>query len=203
VIAGTATTVNYTETTAMVANLPASLAGGDLLVLYTMYNYWDTNTPAGWVELTGDTGANVGTWRVFYKIASGSEGATVSWTASRTTQLEAVSLRITGASATPIQASAWSGEQAGSGTTIVDPSLTSTTANTLLIDIFSASTNAAVTISYNNGVTEAIKYAPNAGINWPIAVAYKALASPGSSGATTATITSSPYRDGVSLIVAP
>lgn len=68
----------------MSVNLPASISAGDLLVaLVEVRNTGTWTLPSGWVQLGQQLGgSSVGQLTAFYKIADGTEGATVTWTAS-------------------------------------------------------------------------------------------------------------------------
>lgn len=84
--------------TSQTVNLPASISAGDLLIAFGVATSLCTYTwPAGWTEMwdpnsqTGFTGA--------YRIADGSEGASITVTASVSFVTTYATLRITGAHA--------------------------------------------------------------------------------------------------------
>lgn len=70
--------------TSHVVNLPASIVSGKLLLAWAEVRNAGTWTlPSGWNQLDIQAGGgSVGALTVFWKIASGSEGSTATWTAS-------------------------------------------------------------------------------------------------------------------------
>lgn len=95
-----AATNTYSDNTGSVSshpiNLPASISAGQLLVVFAAFHGTPTVTdPAGWTVLVSKVNAD--TYRVYAKIASGSEGATVTVDLSGNARASAVSYRITGA----------------------------------------------------------------------------------------------------------
>lgn len=73
-----------TSYTSMVVNLPASITAGKLLLAFVEVRNTGTFTPpSGWTQFfTQAGGSSVGRLTGFYKIATGSEGATATWVAS-------------------------------------------------------------------------------------------------------------------------
>lgn len=82
-VEATNTSQENNATTSHTCNLPASIASGELLLLFFCHNN-DTSsvtTPSGWSVLIAETEATSDSnLSVFYKIATGSEGATVTVT---------------------------------------------------------------------------------------------------------------------------
>ena len=99
VVAATAfDTAGNTSSTAL--NLPASISAGNLLVLIVQIGRANVSptisTPADWTLLQQFTGnGNLREVAVFYKSASGSEGATVTVSANNTAEWCSVAYRIT------------------------------------------------------------------------------------------------------------
>ena len=86
-------------------NLPAGIAAGDrLIVLFALADTRTVTTPAGWTLISNvDNPAVFGSSKRLYaftKVASGSEGATLSLTISGSTSSAHTSYRISGASQT-------------------------------------------------------------------------------------------------------
>lgn len=82
-----------------VVSLPAGIAAGDLLIIQMGFraNSVSTTTPSGWTALFQDVIASATeSGAAFYKIASGSEGASVSVTLDAAHGWEATAWRITG-----------------------------------------------------------------------------------------------------------
>lgn len=103
-IVASTNTSNQTAGTTHTVNLPASISAGNLLIVFFV-NEDDTTvtTPAGWSLLKAmlETGAATNKMSIFYKVASGSEGATLSVTTSSSRVSSHISYRITGYANTP------------------------------------------------------------------------------------------------------
>jgi hypothetical protein len=96
VIASTVTTNGGVASTTITAALPASIAAGDLLMIFIGANGPAANFSAsGWTTLKNGaiSTANLG---VLYKLATGSEGASVVVTSTVSAKLESIAARITG-----------------------------------------------------------------------------------------------------------
>jgi hypothetical protein len=77
-------------------NLPPNIVAGDLLLMFFVINGGPTVTPAsGWTELA--TSNNGDTFKIYARIADGSEGATATFTNTGNQRATAVTYRITGA----------------------------------------------------------------------------------------------------------
>lgn len=98
VVATTATSNETVNTLNHTVNMPASIASGDLLIACIAM---DGNTtlgwPAGWTGLAAATNSpSDGTTEVRYRIADGSEGASITVTSGASEQCSYVVQRITG-----------------------------------------------------------------------------------------------------------
>lgn len=98
VIAATNTFGGNSLTSPITVNLPASISSGDLLLMCAVVAATSTTftPPSGWTELY-DTGSasNINAYCA-YKFASGSEGASLSWTTGGTFSWGGVTARVTG-----------------------------------------------------------------------------------------------------------
>lgn len=87
-----------TAVTSMSVNLPSSISAGDLLIasVETRNNATFATPPTGWTALASQQGGgSAGYLRFWYKIATGSEGSTASWTASISTTAVWQTFRVT------------------------------------------------------------------------------------------------------------
>jgi hypothetical protein len=123
VVAGTAETAVSTASTSHPWTLPGSIAAGDLLIAVagkgSALATWNALT--GWTELT-DENVAAGLF-IAYRWADGTEGATVTFTASAATRSAAIIYRITGAENPATQAPQIGTVATGSGTTPNPPSV--------------------------------------------------------------------------------
>lgn len=95
----TATVTTFTTSvTSMAVNLPGSITAGDLLIAHVgIRNAGTWTAPSGWTLLDEQVGGGtVGKTSVWYKIASGSEGSTATWTAGTATTAAWQVRKITG-----------------------------------------------------------------------------------------------------------
>jgi hypothetical protein len=87
--------------------LPASLVSGNLLILVAGYSNGAApagaiNTPSGWTKLDSITGANKAIEYIFYKTATGSEGATLTISSTNVSRgMGFLAYQIAGWSGTP------------------------------------------------------------------------------------------------------
>ena len=97
--------------TSHTVNLPASISSGDLLIVFFGTREKPTiTTPSGWTLLKNKSNAAENhQFSIFYKVASGSEGSTVTITTSASWSGMHASYRITGYSGTPEVSTADSG----------------------------------------------------------------------------------------------
>lgn len=104
VVATTNTSENATATTSHTVSLPASLAAGDLLIVFFV-NEDDTTvtTPSGWSVLKSmlETGGATSKTTIFYKTSDGGEGSSLAITTSSSRVSTHAAYRITGWSGTP------------------------------------------------------------------------------------------------------
>ena len=121
-IAATNTSTDASGDANIVVNLPASIASGDLLVIFVRSVAGaghNLTTPSGWTQLFHVGGGTAAVFAAYYKVASGSEGSTVTVTADQNIINSAHnSYRITVYNGTPEAATA-----TGSSTTPDPPSL--------------------------------------------------------------------------------
>jgi len=96
-------TSNVSLSTTHVVSLPASISAGDLLmVFFLVHEDPSVTTPDGWTLLKSITdGYADHKLYVFYKVASGSEGASVTITIGTARRSAGISFRITGHSGAP------------------------------------------------------------------------------------------------------
>ena len=105
VVAATNTSTQASSTSHTV-NLPASIAAGDLLLIFFGYNNSadDVVTPSGWTQFINVS--NGGRFYGYYKVADGGEGGSVSITSGSAGNSQHNSYRITGYQGTPEVATA-------------------------------------------------------------------------------------------------
>lgn len=87
--------------------MPSGVAAGDMLVVSVLCSNDRTVTASGWTQFASyyDPDGTLKKMILFYRIATGSEGATVTFTSNVSTSLNALAFRITGAHAsTPPEA---------------------------------------------------------------------------------------------------
>lgn len=126
-VAATNTTNNAVNNPTKAINLPASISSGDLLIIvlaaYATAGAVSITTPSGWSVLFSVVGSgNLRRVAGFYKVASGSEGATVSITFSRNVSCAANSYRITGYTGTPEAGTATTGSSTAPNPPSLSPS---------------------------------------------------------------------------------
>jgi hypothetical protein len=96
-VAGTATTNGSTAATDKVCNLPSGIASGNLLLLVLRSAAADTHTtPSGWTALfANETDASGGDiTSCWYRVASGTEGTTVTVNGTASTKFASLAYRI-------------------------------------------------------------------------------------------------------------
>lgn len=101
IVEATAVTNHSADQTTHVINLPASIAAGELLLLWFCVDKsagLTVSTPAGWTLLEDVTSSSGSTERavLFSKTASGSEGATVNITTNNSESSSALAFRLSG-----------------------------------------------------------------------------------------------------------
>jgi hypothetical protein len=161
VVADTATFQQGTTTTTHNVTLPSSISAGNLLIM--VFRAGDTvtaTTPSGWTLL--DSRSSSGVTYIWYKVATGSEGATETVTTASSIRSSAITYRITGYTGTP--------EALFASTNVNDPPEITTSwpaTKNLFIAVLtnrrSDSTVTAAPTNYSNLLT--IAPASNTGIN--------------------------------------
>ena len=125
------TTARDSVSSSISVNLPTGIvAGNGLIIIVTQYDGGTFTTPSGWtlINSTNNTGSAGPTTAVYARVATGSEGSTVSVSTSTTQEATAISFRITswyGAITSGIEATA----SAQTTTTPNPPSLTASWGN--------------------------------------------------------------------------
>lgn len=146
----TATTAYSANQTSHTVNLPSSIASGDLLLIWFCRDNTtgSVTAPSGWTTERGPLDQSDQSY-LYSKIATGSEGATVTVATSNSESSTSVALRISG------RVSHVSGSSvAGSGQYANPPSVTATrSADSLVIHFGSALGNATISSSPNGDVT--------------------------------------------------
>jgi len=139
-------------TTSHAVNLPASISAGDLLIILFGTNFAPSTTPTDWTPFYNSP-LNAGDFASYYKVASGSEGATVTVTTTSGSRSSSLSLRITGYQGTPEAATIATGQNNSVNHPTLSPSWGS--AETLWLVVTGLCTNAAATFAapadYTNG----------------------------------------------------
>jgi myo-inositol-hexaphosphate 3-phosphohydrolase len=169
---------NTAASTVLTIPKPANVAQGDLLVSCLSLNGGSiaaTGVPSGWTPLAAVTTIANPKVYGYYKVATGSESASYSWTTTSTTSGGGIA-RYSGASGLDAAATSASGPAASSGTV---PAVTSTTANAMLIGCMSVNSSSA-TLTPPAGMTQAVESGAR---RFEVADGIQAIA--GSSGAKT------------------
>lgn len=147
--AGSNTSVNNSAQTSHTVNLPASIIAGDLLVIGIAAARRNASNvrvdgtftaPGGWTELfqaTNPSNNDDVRLGVYYRIASGAEGGTVSVPTANNTRTASVSLRITGAEGSVSSAHAAANSQTSSNAPNLAPSWGAAKTLWLFFDAFS------------------------------------------------------------------
>lgn len=122
----TSGSVNTTQTNTQAISLPADIASGDLLLMFVgafVGSAATVTTPSGWTQLSNFVGpGNVRRALCYYKVASGSEGSSVTLTASRTVTWTAVVYRIGNYQGTPQASSSATGTSTAPNAASLTPS---------------------------------------------------------------------------------
>ncbi|NCT83428.1 MAG: hypothetical protein GXC94_09815 [Comamonadaceae bacterium] len=169
---------------------PAGLAAGDVMLAVLTQRTGSVpldqnmiSVPSGWVLVRSqDDGINnsIGL-SVYRKLATASEPASYSWQLGSSGRTAGVALAFRGVdTATPIDASASQANAASS--TYTAPSVTTTTANTLLLGIYAATAGGG-SVASPAGMAQAATVTTSAGPNGVVlAASYAAQAGSGASG---------------------
>lgn len=176
----------YTTTTTNVSHpitLPSYQAGDIVVILTATTSTVTSPAISGFTAITGSFNSLL---NAFYKVMTGSEGATVNFTHGTTRPLAIASATsIRGASA--FDTGGW-GTNVSSGTTLASSNVPATTTGEYL---FMVGWNGGTTLSANsidNGATvDVAQHTETANGNGTVAIAHKNLASAGAPGTTTMT----------------
>lgn len=176
VVAASAITDFSADQTSHVVNLPSGITSGDLLLLWFTMDGVAGNTvatPSGWTLVVDSiTATNSDKGCLFSKVASGSEGSTVTVTSTGTAQSSAcVALRITGASSVEGQDTSSPGSLLGIVLTPLTPTASS---KALLISCVNTAGNRD-TSDHAGGATVVKTTASGATTNTVATVAYSQL----------------------------
>lgn len=102
VVANIAASERTTNGTAHTVSLPINIASGDLLIVAFSVDQIPTVTwPTGWTELFAQSNSNQVRFEVRYRVADGTEGASISLTTSTSEKSSHQSWRITGYQGAP------------------------------------------------------------------------------------------------------
>jgi hypothetical protein len=113
---------NNTAGTSHTVNLPASIAAGDLLIVFFGYYTGTVSTPGGWETMGTENNGTSVYQAIFYKTASGSEGSTLTVTTGSSTKSSHVSYRISGWTGTPEKGSVATGTDSAPNPPSLTPS---------------------------------------------------------------------------------
>jgi hypothetical protein len=148
-VASSNTSVNNSTLTSHTVNLPASIAAGDLLVMAiaaARRNSANTrvdaiiSAPSGWTQLfqaTNPSNNEDVRLGVYYRLASGAEGATVSVTTFNGTRTASIALRIDGVEGSIVSAHATANGQTSSDAPNLAPAWGAEKTLWLFFDAFS------------------------------------------------------------------
>ena len=118
-IAATAASTSGSVTSYTVS-LPTGIVAGNLLIAVVGNNGDRTHTwPAGWTELTDDLNGSISSATIGYRVANGSEGASITVTASSAAPSAHVAVRITGSFGTPVASSVATGSSTAPDSSVV------------------------------------------------------------------------------------
>jgi hypothetical protein len=102
-------------------SLPTGIAAGNLLIAVVGNNGDRTHTwPAGWTTLTDDLNGGISSATIGYRVANGSEGASIIVTSNGNASFTShVSARITGSFGTPVASSVATGSSTAPNSSVV------------------------------------------------------------------------------------
>lgn len=204
VTASNATTVTDVTGTTLTITKPSGVASGDLLVAFVHVSGSPTLTPpSGWTLIDSVTNAfGVGTLYAFRFMAGGSEPASYSWTWTGSQYSCGGIYRVTGADATtPINTSAKSAP--ASGATQVSPSVTTTTADCLILRAISCERTATSPYSWPSSTKDFDLKGTAAFDATSLSAARASQASAGATGTETVTLSGSRPCSLITLAIAP
>ena len=150
VVSSTNTTTIGSNTTSHTINLPASIGSGDLiLVLFCVDGNGTATTPTGYTAVFTNIGSTQRTC-LYYRIADGTEGSTISITTSTTQQSSSAAYRIT----------SWHGTTPPEGATVTGSNTTPDPPN--LAPSWGAEDNLYICgWGYNDGTTTTTAFSTN------------------------------------------
>lgn len=168
---------------------PSGVVDGDLMVAFIgcTGSAVTITPPAGWTAIRNDTDTSTINERSFWKIAS-SEGASYDFTFSASTNCLGSIHRITGHDATtPIDASG--GQTNASSLSVTAPTITTATANTLLLfaSVITSNGGGSATSTAPGGMTEVADFDNNGFGNLNSEICREAIAAIGATGTRVAT----------------
>jgi MSHA biogenesis protein MshQ len=172
---------------------PAGIAANDLLLAQvrdTQGTGVTIATPAGWTKINQTNNSSNFGQAIYYKVATGSEPASYSWSASPADKLGASILAFRGIStSTPINV--FGGQAtAGKQTSVTAPSVTTTVANTMLVALF-GSDGGSPAITLPGSLTSAYNSSGSAALGVSGAAGYTVKAAAGATGTYSATLSQS------------
>jgi uncharacterized repeat protein (TIGR01451 family) len=167
---------------------PAGTQQDDVLVAAV---YWDNSAPntitppSGFTLIRQDAGATTQAVSLYYHVASGTEPATYTWLATRSSGFTGIVAAYSNVDiANPIDAH---GGQTGSGTSATAPSITTSTADDVLVGVWS-SWNSNLSLTPPGGMTTRQSYSRSD----PLTFAERAAPAAGATGTSTATASANP-----------
>ncbi|NRF71120.1 hypothetical protein HLB44_29400 [Aquincola sp. S2] len=190
---GASSVASSSATNTLTVARPAGLAAGDVMLAQVTQRYGNyplaqnmPGVPAGWSVVIGtDDGNLVGTV-VYRKLAGAAEPASYTWTLSRSDQTAIAIVAFRGVDGgNPVNASA--ARSNGAATAYATPSVTTTSAQTMLVAFYSA-VNGNGSVAAATGMTGAFSIGTGAGPNGAvIGASYALQPAAGASGSKVST----------------
>ena len=159
VVEGTNQNATTSVSSSIAVALPASIQAGELLIIFVSANNnagVTFTTPSGWTQLYNVTGGgNMRRHACYYKVATGSEGASVTLTGSTNATFAANSYRISGYQGTPEAATPATGSSASPNPPSLTPSWGSAKTLWLAVaaDISTSGTAPTAPTNFGSGIT--------------------------------------------------
>lgn len=166
---------------------PSGIAAGDLLVLHVVTNGGGATDPSGWTIIYDEATLANPKGGLWIKVATGSESGTLTFTTSSTTGA-AQMFRYTGVdTTTPLDGTPTSVVNSATTNTVVTPSITTTTANTMLV--YACGANSGTTTVSSATGTERVDHGSLGGTGARAGALYdEAVAASGATGTRTQTL---------------
>ena len=197
-----ATGTTVASGTSITLNKPSGTASGDVLVAAIEIGGTTTVTaPSGWTLVRSTTSGSALTQATYVHAAGTSEPASYQWRFS-TSRLAsgAVAAYVGVNTTTPVDVS--SGGSSSGSTSIVAPSVTTTTAGDMLIGAFGGATNASVTLP--TGLLEENEQLAGTGSSRVVVeISDQQLSAAGTTGTRTATLSKSAANVGQLIVLRP